>query len=107
MKFRFFTALLLPAVLAVCVSCAAAHQPFASPGDAALKQEITAKLGPYYTRTLIVTVSGGRVYMEGELRNFDELSDAKDIIRSTNGVTSIMEDVFLTDVGPQGDNSYD
>ncbi|MCC8195021.1 MAG: BON domain-containing protein [Deltaproteobacteria bacterium] len=101
---RVLTVLLLSAALAVLVSCAAARQPFASPADAALKQELTAALGPDYTRTLNITVSGGRVYMEGELRNQAELDEARAIIRGTQGVTSIMEDVFLSDVGPQGDN---
>lgn len=106
MKSRFFTALLLPAVLAVCISCATAHQPFATPADAAIKQEILAKLDPT-AGALNITVSGGRVYMEGELRNFDELEAAKAVIQETKGVTSIVDNVFLTDVGPQGDNGYD
>ncbi len=101
MRSRFFSCLLLPATLAVCLSCAAAGSPFASPEDAALKQKLTAELGQY-TRTMNITVSGGRVYMEGDLKNQAELEDAMAVIRATEGVTSIMEDVFLTDVGPQG-----
>lgn len=105
MRSRFFTALLLPVTLAVCLSCATAHQPFAAPADAALKKELTAKLGDY-TRTMTITVSGGRVYMEGELLDQNELQDAMTIIRETEGVTSVMESVFLVNIGPQG-SDYD
>ena len=101
MRSRLFSLLLFPAVLAFCISCAAGGQPFAAPEDAALKQRLTAALG-VHTRTMHITVSGGRVYLEGELKNQMELEDAKAIIRATDGVTSIMDDVFLTDVGPQG-----
>lgn len=101
MRPRFFSVLLFPAILVFCVSCAGGAQPFASAEDAALKQKLTAELGPH-TRTMNITVSGGRVYMEGDLKNKAELDEAMDVIRAADGVTSIMEDVFLTDVGPQG-----
>lgn len=95
--------LVLPAVMTLCLSCAETHQPFAASEDAALKQHLTEALGPHYTRTMYITVSGGRVYMEGELQNKAELDDARSIIKGAPGVTSIMEHVFLTDVGPEGD----
>lgn len=99
MKMYVFRLLLLAAVLAFCVACASARQPFAAPEDAALKQTLTEALGSYYIRTMHITVSGGRVYMEGELRNRQELADAMAIIRGTEGVTAIVEDVFLVDIG--------
>lgn len=94
--------LVIPAVMALCLSCAETHQPFAVSEDAALKQHLTEALGPRYTRTMHITVSGGRVYMEGELQNKAELDDARSIIKETPGVTSVMEHVFLTEVGPEG-----
>lgn len=94
--------------LSACVSCAGVTGPFASTEDAALKAELTEALGQHYMRTMHITVSGGRVYMTGELRDRRELLDAMSIIRSARGVTDIMEDVFLIDVGQNGgENTYD
>ncbi len=106
MNTRLFPALLLPAVVAVCVSCAAATPPFASPEDYAVKQKLTAELGPY-TRTMTVTVSGGRVYLEGYLENFQELQNVLEIVRETEGVTQIMENVDLVEPGSPRDNGND
>ena len=106
MNTRIFSALLLPAVLTVCVSCAVATPPFASPEDYAVKQKLEAALDNY-TRTMTVTVSGGRVYLEGYLEDFQELQDVLEIVRETDGVTGIMEDVQLVQPGSAHDNGND
>ena len=106
MNTRLFSVLLLPAVLAVCVSCAVATPPFVSPEDYAVKQRLEADLGKY-TRTMTVTVSGGRVYLEGYLEDFQELQDVLEIVRETEGVTEVMEDVNLVQPGSAHDNGSD
>ena len=96
---------LIPALLFS--SCAEVQSPLASPEDLAIKQKLIEALGEY-NRTLNVTISGGRVYFEGELKNFEELQRAMSIARDIPGVTSIVEEpVYLTEVGNMGDGSKD
>ncbi len=106
MKARYFSLLLLPAVLAFCVSCATARPPFASDEDWALKQQLTEKLGDY-TRTMTVTVNSGRVYLEGSLPNFDDLQRVLEIVRETDGVREVMDRVDLVEPGrPNGNGDW-
>jgi len=103
---RVFSALLLPVVLAVCVSCATAVPPFSSAEDHSLKQKLEAELSSY-TRTMTVLVSGGRVYLDGYLENFEELQNVLEIIREADGVTQIVENVHLVQLGSPHDNGND
>ena len=103
MKKRHFFPLIV-ALLMVCASCATAQPPFASAEDTATKEKLIAALGEY-SNTLVVTVSGGRVYYEGELQSRDDLMNAVGIAQGTSGVTSVMYgDVYLTDSGIFGDD---
>lgn len=92
--------LLLSASVTTLVSCATVQSPFASPEEAAIKRELTAELVQY--PGLRITVSGDRVYLEGELQDKAELDHARGVALETPGVKSVMDDVYLIKVGSMG-----
>lgn len=89
--------LLFAACVSTFVSCAAVQPPFASPEEVAIKRELTEKLAEY--PGLKITVSGDRVYLEGEVLNKTELDHARSVVLETQGVKSVMDNVFLIQAG--------
>lgn len=89
--------LLFAACISILASCAAVQPPFASPGEIAIKRKLTEDLAQY--PGLRITVSGDRVYLEGEVLNKAELDHARSVAQGTQGVKSVMDDVFLIQAG--------
>lgn len=96
--------LLAVATVAVLVSCATVQPPFASPKEIAIKRELTEKLAEY--PDLKITVSGNRVYLSGEMLNQEQLNHARNVAQETQGVKSVMDDVFLTNFGREGGHDW-
>lgn len=96
--------LLLAASVAALVSCATVHSPFLSSEEAATKQKLTEELAQY--PGLRVTVSGDRVYLEGELQDKAELDHARGVALEAPGVKSVMDDVYLIKVGSMGGDDW-
>ena len=97
---KLFMYCILSVATAALVACAAIQPPFATPEEVAIKRALTEQLARY--PGLVITVSGDRVYLEGEVLNKTELDNAIEVARGTEGITSVMDDVYLIEVGSMG-----
>lgn len=104
MRDIFIRPLLFAACVSTLVSCATVQPPFASPEEVAIKRKLTEDLAQY--RDLRITVSGDRVYLEGEVLDKAELDHARGVALKTQGVGSVMDNVFLINVGPMGNDDW-
>lgn len=103
---RYLKGILLAVSAVALVSCAGVRPPFASPEEIAVKQKLSEELAQY--PGLRITVSGDRVYLEGEVLNKAELDHAIATAREIPGITSVMDTVFLIEVGSGGsDHDWD
>ncbi len=75
-----------------------------NPQDAALQQTVTKSLGEF-SPGVYATVAGDRVYLDGQLRNFNELQTVLARVRTIKGIHSVMyDDVILTEPGSPHDS---
>lgn len=99
--FSMMTArVLLAGTVLVSAACGSAR-PFAAPGDAALGGRVETALGTY-GETVFVSAAGSRVYLSGMVLNFNELQEVLDRVRAVDGVSSVMEELYLQEVGSEG-----
>lgn len=108
MKNTLFRSLVLGGVMLLVTGCAAITPPFAAPEDVALNRKVVAALGPY-ANTVYTSAVGGRIYITGSVLNFEEQQDVLDVVRGVEGVRSVMEELYLEQVGNEGgsDPSYE
>ncbi|MDL2210350.1 BON domain-containing protein [Desulfovibrio sp. OttesenSCG-928-O18] len=79
-------------------ACANMAPPLANPADAALNRAVTEAIGDY-TRTVNTTTVGGRVYLEGWVPNSAEREEVIALAKEVPGVTEVVEDLHLEEVG--------
>ncbi|CAK7006324.1 MAG: hypothetical protein DELT_00252 [Desulfovibrio sp.] len=96
--------LLIIGMLAL-TSCAAGKPPFMSESDWSIQQKLMAELAEYHD--LRIVVSGGRVYLDGEVPNVPDRNRAVAAAQEAKGVTGVVENLFLTEVGADGPDPYE
>lgn len=96
--------LLIMGILAL-TACVGGKPPFVSDSDWAIKEKLLAELAEY--RDLRISVSGGRVYLEGEVPNVPDRNRAFAAAKATEGVNSVMENLYLTEVGSNGPDPFE
>lgn len=97
-------ALLMIGVLAL-TACAAGKPPFMTDSDWAIKQRLQAELSEY--RDLRISVSGGTVYLEGEVPNVPDRNRTVATAEEAPGVKAVFEDLYLTEMGPEDLGAWD
>lgn len=91
--------LLIMGILAL-TACAVGKPPFMSDSDWVIKEKLVAELAEY--KDLRISVSGGRVYLEGAVPNVPDRNRVFAAAKATEGVHSVMESLYLTQVGSDG-----
>ncbi len=89
------------AALVLLISAGCAMQ---NPQDAALQQNVTEALGEF-SPGVYATVAGDRVYLNGDLRNFNDLQTVVRRVQGVRGVHTVMyDDIVLTEPGSPHDS---
>ena len=97
---------ILATAIMLAAACAEINPPFADPADTALNRQVVAAIGDH-AQTVNTTTVGGRVYLEGWILNTAEKNDVIAAIKDVPGVTQIVDNLELTEVGSLGGNDWD